>query len=60
MTFVKVKLALAKLATGDILEVTLSGGEPLENVPRSSTEQGHEVISIAQEGAYYKVIIQKG
>ncbi|MCD7931882.1 MAG: sulfurtransferase TusA family protein [Tannerellaceae bacterium] len=38
MTFVKTKLKLAQLAPGDTLEVLLTEGEPLENVPRSATE----------------------
>lgn len=45
MTFVRTRLALDKLAPGEILLVKLKGDEPLRNVPRSATEQGHEVIS---------------
>ncbi len=48
MTFVKTKIELSKLKSGDILEVLLSEGEPLENVPRSSTEQGFKVLSITE------------
>ena len=46
MTFVKTKLKLAQIAAGDILEVLLTEGEPLENVPRSATEQGYNVLSV--------------
>ncbi|MDR1555803.1 MAG: sulfurtransferase TusA family protein [Tannerellaceae bacterium] len=60
MTFVKTKIELAKLKTGDILEVLLSEGEPLENVPRTSQEQGYQVTGIEQvEGSTYRVSIQK-
>ena len=59
MTFVKVKLALDKLRSGDILEVTLNEGEPLNNVPRTVIEQGHEVVSIRQEGKTHHVVIRK-
>jgi len=60
MTFVKTKLELAKLNEGDILEVLLSEGEPLENVPRSATEQGYKVLSVEPvEGTTHKVTIQK-
>jgi TusA-related sulfurtransferase len=48
MTFVKVKIALSKLSEGDILEVKLTDGEPLENVPRTATEQGFEVLSTTE------------
>ena len=45
MTFVKTKIELAKLQAGDILEVLLSEGEPLDNVPRNAVDQGYEVLS---------------
>ena len=60
MTFVKTKLKLAQIAEGDILEVLLTDGEPLNNVPRSATEQGFKVLDISKvEGNIYKVTIQK-
>jgi len=40
MTFVKTKIELSKLQPGDTLEVLLSEGEPLDNVPRNAREQG--------------------
>jgi tRNA 2-thiouridine synthesizing protein A len=46
MTFVRTRLALDKMAPGDILLVKLKGDEPLRNVPRTATEQGHEVLKI--------------
>jgi tRNA 2-thiouridine synthesizing protein A len=59
MTFVKVKLALDKLKSGEELDVSLNEGEPLNNVPKTVTEQGHEVLSIRQEGGVYHVLIRK-
>jgi TusA-related sulfurtransferase len=60
ITFVKTKIELAKLSKGDILEVLLLEGEPLENVPRTSTEQGYNVLEVSQvDGPTYKVTIQK-
>ncbi len=60
MTFVKTKVELSKISGGDILEVSLLKGEPLENVPKSAEEQGHEILKIAQvEGDVYQVIIRK-
>lgn len=48
MTFVRTKIQLSKLAPGDVLDVLVTEGEPLENIPRSSTEQGYTVLSIAE------------
>ncbi|MBR5432958.1 MAG: sulfurtransferase TusA family protein [Bacteroidales bacterium] len=60
MTFVKTKLKLAQIADGDILEVLLTEGEPLNNVPRSATEQGYKVLSVNHvDGQIHKVTIQK-
>ena len=56
----KKKHNLAQIADGDIHEVLLSEGEPLDNVPRSATEQGYKVLSTEKvEGTTYKVTIQK-
>lgn len=60
MTFVKTKIELSKLQTGDILEVLLTEGEPLDNVPRNAVEQGYNVLSVEHvEGTIHKVTIQK-
>ena len=44
MTFVKTRIALDRLAAGQTLLVRLKGEEPLRNVPRTATEQGHTVL----------------
>ena len=60
MTFVKTKIELSKLQDGDILEVLLSEGEPLDNVPRNAVEQGYHVLSVEHvEGTTHKIIIKK-
>ena len=60
MTFVKTKIELSRLQEGDILEVLLAEGEPLDNVPRNAREQGYNVLSVEHmEGATHKVTIQK-
>ncbi len=60
MTFVKTKLKLSQIAPGDTLDVLLSEGEPLDNVPRSAEEQGFKVLRIEHvEGTTHKVTIKK-
>lgn len=60
MTFVKTKIQLSKLQTGDLLEVLLTEGEPLSNVPRSAREQGFKVLEVSHvEGLIHKVLIEK-
>lgn len=60
MTFVKVKLQLSKMQKGDLLEVLLNEGEPLNNVPRSATEQGFTVVRVdLVTKPVHKIIIKK-
>lgn len=60
MTFVRTKLKLAQMAEGDTLEVLLSEGEPLDNVPRSAQEQGYKVVAVEHvEGTTHRVTIEK-
>ena len=49
LTFVKTKLLLEKMPVGAVATVRLKGAQPLDNVPRSVTAHGHEVISLARE-----------
>jgi len=44
MTFVRTRLALDRLAPGQVLDVLLKGDEPRRNIPRTAQEQGHTVL----------------
>ncbi len=46
MTFVRTRLALDRMTPGQVLKVRLRGADPLRNVPRTATEQGHTVLSL--------------
>jgi TusA-related sulfurtransferase len=60
MTFVKTKIQMSKLQPGDLLEVLLTEGEPLVNVPKSAREQGYNVLEVSHfQGQVHKVLIQK-
>ena len=60
ITFVKTKVALEELDDGDILEIRLNDGEPVQNVPRSLKEEGHKVLGLTQnEDGTYRLIVQK-
>ncbi len=60
MTFVKTKLELEKLAPGEQLEVYLSEGEPLQNVPKTAKEQGYKVLDVSLvTGTRYRVLLEK-
>jgi tRNA 2-thiouridine synthesizing protein A len=59
--FVKAKLALEEVATGDLVEILLDDGEAVKNVPRSLKGEGHKLLGL-QESAegHYLLTIEKG
>jgi TusA-related sulfurtransferase len=61
MTFVRTRLALDKLPPGGLLLVRLRGAEPLENVPKTATEQGHAVLETTpQPDGSTTILLRKG
>lgn len=61
ITFVKTKIALEDMEDGEILEVRLNGGEPVENVPRSLKEEGNKVLELTRnEDGTYTLFVEKG
>lgn len=60
VTFVKTKVALEELEDGQILQVHLNDGEPVQNVPRSVKDEGHQVLKlIDNEDGTYELYIRK-
>jgi TusA-related sulfurtransferase len=64
-TFVRTKLQLERMAPGEVVEIRLNAGEPLDNVPRAAAEDGHHVLSLGPEDeaaphGVHRLRIQKG
>lgn len=60
MNLVYAKVELAKLDSGQILEIILDDGPPINNVPGSAEKEGHTVLSKTQlEDGAWSVLIQK-
>ncbi len=59
MNFVKTKIALTPMQSGQILEILLDDGAPIENVPGSVKGEGHTVLSTEKIENYWKVLIRK-
>jgi len=57
--FVRTKLKLEEMETGQVLEVILDDGEPVRNVPRSVKEEGHEIIKVEKIDNKWKLLIKK-
>ena len=60
VTFVKAKVALEELNEGQILSVHMNDGEPVQNVPRSIKEVGHQILKLVDnEDGTYDLIVKK-
>ncbi|MFV0240044.1 MAG: sulfurtransferase TusA family protein [Lacrimispora sphenoides] len=60
VTFVKVKVALEELDEGQILSIRLNDSEPVQNVPRSVKEEGHQILRLTDnEDGTYNLIVRK-
>lgn len=53
-------IKLAAMNDGDILELIVDGGEALQNVPESVRQEGHAILSLAQCGDRWKLLIRAG
>ncbi|MBE6831723.1 sulfurtransferase TusA family protein [Clostridium sp. KNHs216] len=60
VTFVKAKVALEELEEGQILSIRMNDGEPVQNVPRSVKEEGHQILKLTDNGdGTYNLIVRK-
>lgn len=59
INFVKTKLKLEMMDTGQILEVILDDGEPIRSVPRSLKEEGHKIIKVENIEGAYRLLVKK-
>ncbi|MCI7814298.1 MAG: sulfurtransferase TusA family protein [Lachnospiraceae bacterium] len=60
ITFVKAKVALEELDDGQILAIRMNDGEPVQNVPRSIKEEGHQILKLEENGdGTYTLLVRK-
>ena len=62
VTFVKAKVALEELDEGQILSIRMNDGEPVQNVPRSIKEEGHQILKLDdnEDGTYILYVKKAG
>jgi TusA-related sulfurtransferase len=59
-TFVKSKLALEEMESGQVLRVIVDNSESAASVPRSLEIEGHRVLAVSETGtAEWAIIVQK-
>ena len=60
VTFVKAKVALEERDDGQILAIRMNDGEPVQNVPRSIKEEGHQILKLnTNDEGTYTLIVKK-
>jgi tRNA 2-thiouridine synthesizing protein A len=64
LSFVKAKLRLERIESGQILELWLDLGEPVEQVPNSLKVDGHKILSLTEslverEAKFFTLVVQK-
>ena len=57
--YVKTKLRLEGMDSGQVLAVILDEGEAMQNVPRSVQDEGHSVIQQERYESGYRILIRK-
>ena len=56
----KAKVSLDELEDGEVLAIRLNDGEPVQNVPRSMKEEGHQVLKLEDnEDGTYTLYVRK-
>ncbi len=60
ITFVKAKVALDELEEGQIISIRMKDGEPVQNVPRSIKDEGHQILKLINNNdGTYNLIVRK-
>ena len=60
-TFVKTKLTLETMESGEVLEIITDHQPASVNIPRSLKGEGHEVLSVDEmEESRWRILAQKG
>jgi TusA-related sulfurtransferase len=58
INFVKTKLKLEKMEAGQVLEVWLDPGEPVEQVPDSLLMEGYTIEAIDDRSGFFALLIR--
>ena len=59
MNFVKTKIELSTMKSGELLEILLDDGAPIRNVPGSVRSEGHQILEENKKENFWSVLIRK-
>ena len=58
INFIRSKLQLEKMSAGELLEIWLDRGEPIEQVPNSLTIEGYSIEQTDDQGDYFALSVR--
>jgi TusA-related sulfurtransferase len=59
INFVRTKLRLEQMNPGDLLEVWLDPGEPIEQVPDSLAIEGYQIEQVEDRTNYFALLVRR-
>ncbi len=58
INFIRSKLQLEKMKPGELLEIWLDAGEPIEQVPNSLSTEGYNIEGIEERDGFFAVCVR--
>ncbi len=58
INFIRSKLQLERMSAGELLEIWLDGGEPIEQVPNSLTIEGYTIESTQEREGFFALSVR--
>ncbi|WP_373478334.1 sulfurtransferase TusA family protein [Geminocystis sp.] len=58
INFVRSKLQLEKMSSGELLHILLDTGEPIEQVPNSLSMEGYSVEAMEDQGNFFTLSVR--
>jgi TusA-related sulfurtransferase len=58
INFIRSKLQLERMSSGELLDIWLDSGEPIEQVPNSLTMEGYTVEAIENKGDFFSLLVR--
>lgn len=59
INFVRTKLKLEQMPVGELLEVWLDAGEPIEQVPQSLTVEGYTIENLQENDGFFILHVRR-
>jgi TusA-related sulfurtransferase len=58
INFIRSKLQLERMSTGELLEIWLDRGEPIEQVPNSLMMEGYTIEQTQEQEGFFALLVR--